>query len=77
MEKAENLTILTDLKLLESFKTQLKLNKKQSGWIELLGNFNFNLIYYPSYKLIQADALLHIYIQQLKLKDELNPDWPM
>ena len=45
--------------------------------MELLSNFNFNLIYCPSHKLIQVNAISYIYIQKLKLDGEFDPDQPI
>ena len=47
LEDVQFLTILMDHKLLKFFKTQSKLNRRQTGLMELLGNFNFTLAYHP------------------------------
>ena len=77
LEGIKHLTILTDHKSLEFFKTQSKLNRRQAGWMETLGNFNFNLTYRPGCELLQANALSRIYVQQSKSDGALDPDWPM
>ena len=77
LEGIKHLTILTDHKSLEFFKTQSKLNCCQSGWMETLGNFNFNLTYCPGCELLQANALSCIYVQQSKYDGALDPDCPM
>ena len=77
LEGTKHLTILTDHKSLEFFKTQSKLNRCQAGWMETLGNFNFNLTYCPGWELLQANALSRIYVQQSKSDGALDPNWPM
>ena len=64
LEGFKHLTILTDHKSLEFFKTQLKINCCQTSWMDILGIFNSNLIYQPGRDLLQANALLQIYVQQ-------------
>ena len=58
IEGAKDLTILTDNKLLEFFKTQSKLSRRQTGWMELIGNFDFKLTYRPGRELLQAMLFL-------------------
>ena len=77
LKGVKHLTILTDHKSFLFFKTQSKLNCCQPGWMEILGNFNFNIIYQPGLKLLQTNALLQIYIQQSTSDSDLDPDWPM
>ena len=72
LEGIKHLTILMDHKSLEFLKTQSKLNCCQAGWMETLGNFNFNLTYRPGCELLQADALSRIYVQQRK-SDHIRP----
>ena len=45
--------------------------------METLGNINFNLTYCSGCKLLQANALSRIYVQQSKSDSVLDPDWPM
>ena len=45
--------------------------------MEILGKFNFNLIYQPGRELLQANALLQVYVQQSTSDGDLDPDWPM
>ena len=73
----KDLTILTNHKLLEFFKTQSKLSRRQTGWMELIGNFDFKLTYHPGRELLQANALSCIYVQELQSDGSLDPDWPM
>ena len=77
IEGVKELTILTNHKLLEFFKTQSKLSRRQTGWMELIGNFGFKLTYRPGRELLQADALSRIYVQELQSDGSLDPDWPM
>ena len=77
IEGVKDLTILTNHKLLEFFKTQSKLSRRQTGWMELIGNFDFKLTYHPGCELLQANALSCIYVQELQSDGSLNPDWPM
>ena len=73
----EDLTILTNHKFLVFLKTQSKLSRRQTGWMELIGNFDFKLTYRPGRELLQADALSRIYVQELQSDGSLDPDWPM
>ena len=77
IEGVKDLTILTNHKSLEFFKTQSKLSRQQTGCIELIGNFDFRLTYRPGRELLQADALSCIYVQELQSDESLDPDWPM
>ena len=45
--------------------------------MEFIGNFDFKLTYRPGRELLQANALSHIYVQELQSDGSLNPDWPM
>ena len=45
--------------------------------MELLGNLNFTITYHPGYKLLQANALYRIYVQQVQFKGKIDLDWPM
>ena len=77
IEGVKDLTILTNHKLLEFFKTQSKLSRRQTGWMKLTGNFDFKLTYRSGRELLQAKALSCIYVQELQSYGSLNPDWPM
>ena len=77
LEGVQNITILTDHKSLEFFKTQSKLSRRQTKWMELLGNYNLSLTYCPGRELKQADALSRLYIQHAQSDGTLDPDWPM
>ena len=77
IEGVKDLTILTNHKSLGFLKTQSKLSRQQTGWMELIGNFDFRLRYCPGSKLLQADALSRIYVQELQSDGSLDPDWPM
>ena len=74
IEEVKDLTILTNHKPLEIFKTQSKLSRQQTGWMELIGNYDFKLTYRPGHKLLQADALSCIYVQELQSDGLLDPD---
>lgn len=77
IEWVKDLTILTNYKLLEFSKTQSKLSRWQTGWIELIGNFDFKLKCRLGRELLQADDLSCIYVQELQSDGSLDPDWPM
>ena len=77
IEGVKDLTILTNHKLLQFFNTQSKLRWWQTGWIELIVNFDFKLTYCPGCELLQAEALSCIYVQKLQSDGSLDPDWPM
>ena len=77
LEGVDKITVLTDHKSLEFFKSQSKLTRRQCGWMEILGNYNLQIVYRPGRELIQADALSRIYIQNSKSEGELDPDWSM
>ena len=50
-------TIRTDHKSLEFFKTQPRLSGRQSRWIDILANFDFDIEYIEGKKNVVADGL--------------------
>ena len=62
LEDVEKISVLTDHKSLEFFKTKSRLTKRQTLWMKLLGNYILTIIYRPGKELIQANALFHINI---------------
>jgi len=49
--------VFTDHKNLQYFNTTKLLNRRQARWAEILGQFNFKLVYRPGEKNGKADAL--------------------
>ena len=49
--------IFTDHKNLEYFQTSRKLNKRQHRWMDILSDYNFNIVYREGKKNAKADAL--------------------
>jgi hypothetical protein len=54
---AHPFTVYTDHKNLEYFATTKVLNRRQSRWSELLGNYNFNIVYRPGHAMGKPDAM--------------------
>ena len=77
IEGVKDLTILTNPRSSEFFKTQFKLSRRQTVWMKLIVNFDFRLTYHPGCELLQADALSCICVQELQSDGSLDPDWPM
>ena len=47
LEGVKKISVLTDHKSLEFFKTQSRLTRRQTLWMELLGNYNLTITYRP------------------------------
>ena len=53
----EKIQIFTDNKSLKYFFTQNEVNKRQKRWLELVKNYDCEILYYPSNANVVADAL--------------------
>lgn len=53
----EQYEIYTDHKSLKYFFTQKELNMRQRGWLELVKDYNFQILYHPDKANVVADAL--------------------
>ena len=59
-------TIVTDHERLEKFMTQKDLSRRQTRWLEVLCDFDFDIIYSPGKDNTFADALSRIYSNDAK-----------
>ena len=64
-------------KWVKIFQKTIKINLLSGRMDRDTRYFNFNLIHHPGFELLQADALLQIYVQQSMSDSKLDPDWPM
>jgi hypothetical protein len=55
------ITVVTDHKALEFFKTQRHLNSRQAHWMEFLARFNLNITYIKGDLNLVADPLFRYY----------------
>jgi len=55
------LTVVTDHKALEFFKTQRRLNSRQARWMEFLARFDYDITYVKGETNLVADALSRYY----------------
>ncbi|KAJ3474978.1 hypothetical protein NLI96_g12135 [Meripilus lineatus] len=53
----EHFTIYTDHRTLENFQTQKELSQRQARWQELMGQYDFEIVYVPGELNTAADAL--------------------
>ena len=79
------ITVVTDHKALEFFKTQKRLNNRQVWWMEFLVRFNLDIIYVKGDTNLVADALSRYYesdtwdeshddSQYVNIDTQLNPN---
>ena len=67
-------TLVTDHESLKYIKTQPNLSARQIRWLDLLQEYNFNVVYWPGEKNVVADALSRRPTEAINAFVEVKPD---